>query len=263
MIDLHCHILPAFDDGAATLQDALAMAEVAFKDGIRQIVASPHLGGVMGYERAYHIAEAVALLNQELKQQGISVEVIGGPEVAVSEDIPKRLDEGYPLTVGGAGKYLLLEPPYQNLPLCTGQVVFELLARGVTPIITHPERALEIQRSPDLLATLAERGALGQITGSSVIGALGPRAKATAETMLRHGLAHFIATDAHSWKARPPVLARAVETARRLLGDQAAHVLVEDNPALVLRGERVPSMPVTIKRRQSGWQAIWRRVRGS
>ena len=263
MIDLHCHILPAFDDGAATLEDALMMAEVAAQDGITQLVASPHLRDDEGYARARLIPEAVTQLNGEIRQRGISLEVLAGAEVHIREDLAQHWEAGELVTIGNRGKYLLVEPPFQNLPMCTAQVVFEFVARGVIPIIAHPERVLELQHDPNILVELIERGALSHITGSSLIGALGPGAQRTAEVMLRHGLAHFIATDAHSWKARPPVMGRAVEAAKKLLGEEKAQALVEEHPARVLRGESVPSSPRRVESRKSLWQSLWGRKRGS
>jgi hypothetical protein len=41
MLDLHCHVLPGVDDGAASLDEALAMARFCVQDGITHVVATP------------------------------------------------------------------------------------------------------------------------------------------------------------------------------------------------------------------------------
>src|SRR5690625_6439687 len=68
MIDIHCHILPETDDGAASLTESLAMAETAANQGIRQIIATPHENGQFTNE-AEAIQTAVQDLNERLKQE--------------------------------------------------------------------------------------------------------------------------------------------------------------------------------------------------
>ncbi len=65
MIDLHCHILPALDDGALDLEDSVEMARQAEQDGIAVVCATPHIRGDHDV-RIEEIAARARSLQQEL-----------------------------------------------------------------------------------------------------------------------------------------------------------------------------------------------------
>jgi protein-tyrosine phosphatase len=260
MIDLHTHILPGFDDGAQTLSEALALARAAESEGISQMVASPHIWDEEALNRTHEIGPAVAALQREIDAAGISLRLIPAAEVPMRDDLIARLDEGLPLTINDDGKYLLLEPPFQQLPMCAEQVAFELLARGVTPIITHPERSLGFRREPEMLYKMVENGALAQVTAGSLTGILGADVEQFARPLLEQGLVQIMSTDAHSPTRRPPLLQSAIAIAAELIGEDAAQRLVRDNPARVLAGEPVPRSPRPIEEapRRSWWSRLVR-----
>ena len=154
MIDIHCHILPAFDDGPRALGESLAMAEIASISGVDTIIATPHVG-IDGNEQAAHrIPESVEALQAAIDDRGLAIRVLPGAEVFPSSAVTRWLDDGCPITLGKNGKYILLDCPLLNVPTGLDQLVFELQARGITPILAHPERVLPIQRRPQLLESL-------------------------------------------------------------------------------------------------------------
>ena len=65
------------------------------------------------------------------------------------------------------------------------------------PVIAHPERYPTFYRHPELVADLADMGALFQVTADSVAGKLGSRIRQFAVELLTDGVADLIATDAH------------------------------------------------------------------
>ena len=108
MIDLHCHILPGVDDGALDMADSLAMARVAAADGIRVVVATPHIR----HDHAVQIAQLPAQvdgLNDAIAGDGIPIEIVGGGEVA--ETALEGLDDEALLSVSLAGRGLILLEP--------------------------------------------------------------------------------------------------------------------------------------------------------
>ncbi|MDD4767680.1 MAG: phosphotransferase [Desulfotomaculaceae bacterium] len=236
MIDIHTHILPALDDGAGSLEESLAMGRLAAADGIRMMVATPHvITGLYPHSRETILA-AVAQLRQAFADNGIPLTILPGAEYRLEPDLPQRLSRGELLTINDGGRYLLVELPADFVPAPTGQVFYELQLQGVTPIIAHPERNTAMARKPALLHELAGRGALVQITGGSLTGRLGPAAAATARTLLQQGCAHFIASDAHSSTKRAPVLSDAVKEAARLTGLDEAQTLTTENPHHAVEG---------------------------
>ncbi|KPJ62739.1 hypothetical protein AMK68_04570 [candidate division KD3-62 bacterium DG_56] len=258
MIDLHTHILPGFDDGARTLAEALAIARVAESEGISCMVASPHILDEEALQRTREIARAVDALQRALDEEGIAVKVVPAAEVQMRDDLVAYLRAGLPLTINSDGRYLLLEPPFQQLPMCAEQLIFELLANGVTPIITHPERSLGFRNQPELLHKMVDNGALSQLTASSLTGMMGPDVRRFSRLMLEHGLAQIMSSDAHSPDRRPPLLRSGVAVAAELIGEEAAQRLVGDNPARVLAGRAVlrEPKPVETAARRSWWSRL-------
>lgn len=200
MIDLHCHVLPGVDDGALDLADSIAMARVGAHDGVTAICATPHIRHDHDVRIAGLPARRAAL-QRALTRAGVAVRVLGGGEV--SETIAERLtdDELRAVTLGAAGRWILLEPRPGPLSASLTETVAHLAARGFRSLIAHPERHL----AEDLFARLADAiaaGALVQATAAHVVG--GPAAAGMHE-LARRGLVHVVASDAHSSHGGRPV----------------------------------------------------------
>jgi len=242
VIDLHTHILPGLDDGSRDIQQSLAMAQVAYNDGIHTIVATPHvLKGVFANSRD-KILSAVALLNQTLKEHNIKVNILPGAEYYLEPDLALSLAQGKLLTLNDKGRYLLVELPSAFIPEYTAQVLYEIQLQGVTPIIAHPERNASVAARPALLQEMVAKGALVQITSASIIGLFGKRVKKTAFSFLKQGLAHLIASDAHRENGRAPMLTPAAQQIKQHFDSSIAELLVIQNPALIIKGEPVQTL---------------------
>ena len=231
MVDIHCHILPAIDDdGPARLEDVLEMARIAVADHIRQIVATPHVKNVVHSPES--IRERVAWFNEELRKEGIGLEILPGAEVSSILNTSILRDH----TLNGTD-YVLLEFPHSHLPQNARQIVFDALMAGLIPIIPHPERNPSVVRRPELLIDLVEAGALVQVTAESLVGGFGPEARACAVHLLKNKVVHALATDAHSPTWRRTVLSGGVQEAAKIIGESAARRLVTTNPAAIIAGK--------------------------
>jgi protein-tyrosine phosphatase len=236
MIDLHSHILPDLDDGVATLAEALALGRMAAADGIRTIAATPHSPASTA-SRRYDpsvIREQVAALNATLAAEAIDLTVIAGTEICYDGDLVERLRSGALLSYG-ASRAVLLELRYDTLPSAIDQALFALQIAGYRVVLAHPERIAAVQRDPNVLLPLIERGTLMQLTAEALTGQQGQRLQAAAETLLTHGMAHVLASDAHGVPPRrAPILSAARDRAVALLGPSAA-ALVTTTPAAILQ----------------------------
>jgi protein-tyrosine phosphatase len=256
MIDLHSHILFDLDDGALTLAESLAMAEIAARDGTQVIAATPHGPGSSAcrFYDPTEIRARVAKLNAALAAEHIPLEVVAGTEICYGAGVIERLKRGELLTYGDS-KSILLELAQNTLPPGLNNVIFNLQVAGFRIVLAHPERIVEVQQNPNLLLPLIERGVLMQITADALVGGQGERLRGTAETLLTHGMAHLIASDTHGVAPRrTPRLAPARERAAALVGADAAAALVAATPAAVLHGQpiRIPT-PRPVERARKGW----------
>lgn len=235
MIDLHSHVLPGLDDGAADLDEAVAICRAAAADGIEVLAATPHV------RRDYPTTP-------EQMEQGLAavraaadglVRLVRGGEIDIGE-LDRPRDELARFALAGNPRYLLVETPYAGWPLDLPEKLFRLRTEGITPVLAHPERNSEVQQRPELLEPIVLGGTLVQLTAASVDGRIGGRAQACAATLLRRNFAHLLASDAHAPNLREIGLRAAAEA----LDDEAlARWLTTDVPRAILEDERLPPRP--------------------
>jgi protein-tyrosine phosphatase len=242
MIDIHAHILPGVDDGAKNLEQSLQMARMAVEDGITVMVATPHLfKGRNIYPSQLNtkeiILQQVAKLRQHLYEEKIPLEIIPGCDFPLSFESLKFLDDGRALTINDANRYLLLELPDTSFPPGIEEICYHLKSKGITPIITHPERHMIIQEMPYKLKRLIDLGCLAQMTGNSLTGWFGRGVKKLSRQFVKLGYIHLLATDAHDPKRRPPLLSEAVTELSHLVGEKRALAMVNDIPGKIIAGE--------------------------
>jgi protein-tyrosine phosphatase len=257
-VDIHCHILPSIDDGAADEQTALAMARMAASDGMTTIIATPHQLGNSSANRGDDIRARVRELQALLASEQIDLTVLPGADVRIEEGMLAGLRSGDVLTLGDHGRHVLLELPHElYFPL--DPVLSRLQRCGIVGILSHPERNDELLHAANgiaLLAQLVDRGCLLQVTAGSLLGSFGPACQQFAEELLAEGLVHFLATDAHGLRSRRPLLGKACERAADLVGTGAARQICCENPRRVAEGVGVPSGRTRAVARRGGWRRL-------
>lgn len=263
MVDLHGHLLPGIDDGARDLEQALNMARLAVADGIVISVLTPHhLNGVYN-NPAQHVREHCATLRQALREHGIPLDVRPGAECHLVPELPSALAKGTALTIADRKRSVLVELPVHTVPLGATSILEDILAMGLQPIIAHPERNGELIEGSEKLREWVEMGCLAQVTAQSCTGRFGPQVQEAARRMVRAGLIHVMASDAHRDRRRVPALRSARETVAQWTSHEVATLLTEDLPRALVDGQ-----PVDIERlrhsllsRQRGWANWLRRLR--
>lgn len=253
-VDIHCHLLPGIDDGARSMDDALAMARMAVDDGIGTIICTPHQLGNFGHNCGNDIRRRVLELQATLDQARLPLHVLAGADVRIESDMLQRIESGEVLTLGDRGRHVLLELPHElYLPL--EPVLAELVGARMVGILSHPERNEGILRNPSVLAPLVDSGCLMQITAGSLVGTMGPACREMCERMLADGLVHFVATDAHSPKSRRPLIKRAYERVAELTDATTALDLCFTNPQCVAEGRAVCAGRRRVVRPKRRWFA--------
>jgi protein-tyrosine phosphatase len=238
MIDLHSHILPGIDDGARALEDSLDIARAAVRDGIVTIAGTPHVRDDWP-TAAGLMEERVAELRAELVLAGIPLDVRTGGEIALDWLTRLAPEELRRFGLGGT-RYLLVETPYHGWPRDLPDQLYSLQDLGFAPVLAHPERNADVAARPELLVPLVEEGVVIQVTAASVDGRIGRRASECARLLIRRGLVHLLASDAHHASVREVGMADA---AKRVGDPGLARWLTREVPAAILANAEIPLRP--------------------
>ncbi|HEY0161368.1 MAG TPA: CpsB/CapC family capsule biosynthesis tyrosine phosphatase [Edaphobacter sp.] len=239
MIDIHHHLLWDQDDGAKTLELSLDMARIAAEDGITHIACTPHSNGFYEYD-PIAIQSKIDYLQDLLKQEEIPITLGRGCDFHTSYDnIQLAHEEPRRFSLNG-GAYLLVELPDHALPPTINEVFYQLQIDGLTPILTHPERNLTLQKDMSRIKEWLRTGVLVQVTANSVTGRMGKTAQRLAHELLSKNWVHFLATDAHNDTSRPPKMREAMEIVAERYGSDYAHMLCVSNPLAAFMDKPLP-----------------------
>jgi len=233
MIDLHCHILPGIDDGAADFDIAIEMARIAVTNGVTVQACTPHIFPGVFDNSGPQIRLAVQELQNCLDEHEIPLRLVTGADAHVVPNMVDGLRSGAILSLADT-RYVLVEPPHHVAPPRIEYLFFELLTAGYVPILTHPERLTWIETRFETFVQLFDAGVWMQITSGSVTGAFGRRPLYWSERMLNEGMVHILASDAHGARRRRPDLAEGRAAAAKWLGEAEAEQLVFGRPRAIL-----------------------------
>ena len=229
--DLHCHLLPKLDEGAATLEEAVKMLQIASQDGIAGVVATPHILTGLYNNTKEIINRAISELTKVVNH----VPIYTGAEIRIDRDLAARVaNDELPLI--NNKRFMLLELPAYVIPpiLQLENIVKSLKENQITPIFAHPERNLPIMRDLSIMEKLMRCGAHFQVTSTSLCD---PDLRELALKMIKKGYVHVVATDAHDTLKRPPILSVAYEIISRKVDKDAANRLFMHNPLKIIQGE--------------------------
>jgi len=253
MVDLHCHLLPLVDDGPASVEQALSLAEQAANEGITRIIATPHLFHPQFETTDVDVRLTVAELNVLLKQRNIPITVYPGHEVRLTGELIEEVKTGVALSLADS-RYLLVEFPSTGIPSYARQVFAELISDGYIPVIAHPEKNKAIIQNPTLLFDLVSNGAISQVTCASLIGKYGKDVQRFAVALLENGLSHLVASDAHHLEKRPFYWSECRKFLAQELEGWLYDEIYENNEAVLLNQLVAINPPNLVEK---NWKGQW------
>jgi len=262
MVDIHSHLLPDYDDGPPTLDDTRRMLELAEATGTREIVATPHILDQGDYLRKEEILEKFARVQEAARRDGRKLRIYLGGEIFLFPGV--KLDQVFS-TLNNNGKYALVEFGMRQIPEFVPRLLFDWIMDGYFPILAHPERYLPVMRNPNYAYKFAQMGVALQLNAGSLLGVFGETVKEVAYTLIRHNLAHIIASDGHNTGSRSISLGEVRDLVTDEFGAETARILLEENPRRALRGEPLlKEEPIPIEnfsQKPTRWQLIKKRFR--
>lgn len=244
LVDLHCHCLPGLDDGPGTMDQALALCGALVADGITAVVATPHqLGRYEGASDGQLVRDTVSKLRDQLSGAGIPLDVAAGAVVRLDERLPQLLASDQVLALPDGGDHLLLELP-RSIYIEPAPLIRAMYVRGMSVIISEPERNGHATRHPERLVRWIREGASIQINAGSLCGEYGQVSEQAAWHWLSTGVATLVATGAHGSHYRPPRMSQALQLIEQRLGLDVARAVCLENPMRVVfqRGSVEPRM---------------------
>lgn len=235
-IDLHCHILPGIDDGADSMQETLLMLRQAKEAGYSQIIATPHHHIHRGMATPEKIREVLNEVQRCSDAEGLGILLHGGNELYYSHGLAEDISAGNVMTLADS-RYVLLEfstgVTYKELR----QSVLEIQQAGYFPILAHIERYECVVDEPDYAGELYDMGVYIQINAGSIIGDCGRKVKKYTGRLLKEGLVHFVATDAHDAAKRSMNVTACIRYLEKKAGSTLTGRYLTENAEAVLANE--------------------------
>lgn len=238
ILDLHTHILPGVDDGAANLSDALQMLRNAAASDVQALVVTPHCN-VPGVSENYLTPELIArfsVLCRAAEEAGIPIRLMLGTEVRVTAQLPRLLQRGMIPTLNGS-RYVLTEFPHGGSRQTYLAALEGILDAGFVPLVAHPERHSALCREPGMVERWLDMGCHIQLTAGSILGKFGPDAAAAAQYLLGRDLVACVASDAHGTRLRTNYLSDIYTHLQLHYSKDYAQALLWDNPWRICRDE--------------------------
>jgi protein-tyrosine phosphatase len=250
LVDFHNHLIPGVDDGAADDAEARAGLDALWAQGVRAVVATPHVDGSLTHRQEELERRLLELDEGWRRLRDAAVPLY--PELVLKRGAEVMLDTPHPdlsderLRLAG-GQYVLVEYPFMMVPPQSSRVLDHIVAAGHIPIIAHPERYVNVTPSSVLPQEWRDHRALLQINAGSITGRYGPQARANALSLLQRGLADFMCSDYHARGV--PETRSAYAALTELEAVQHAELLLKVNPRRMLDGALpIPVPPLSIER---------------
>lgn len=235
-VDLHCHILPALDDGAKDMEKTREMLQIAYEEGIREIITTPHNFASKKSASVEQIKETIAEVEKQMEQWSFRIKLHPGNEIYYRSEVPDLLEEGQIATLAGS-KYVLVEfdPMTEYSYLRNG--ILKLSSYGYIPILAHTERYECLWKKKEKLQRVKDHGGLIQVNASSFQGGMFDEMAKRARYLMKNELLDFVGTDAHSTGRRSPRMKETAAYLYKKLGNKKADKILVHNPRAVIDGE--------------------------
>ncbi len=194
-IDIHSHILPGIDDGAATIEASIRLIKGLQGFGVAQFIATPHIISHVWDNTHEQILAKAANTVLELEKRSCTIPLRAATEYMMDDNFVKLFKSSELLTL--KDNYVLVEMSYINAPIQLYSIIFDLQVAGYIPILAHPERYLFYHKNFDEYKKLKRSGCLFQLNLLAIVGYYGNEIMKIAEELLLKGMYDYVGSDVH------------------------------------------------------------------
>lgn len=257
LADLHNHFVPGVDDGARTVDEAIAALRELFKAGVARVATTPHLSASRASgPRRYEIQESFDKLRAAVDEMIPDLTLTLAFEVRLDDPDAELGDRA----LGLSARHLLVEFSMLTMPAYSIEILDSAARQAWVPVLAHPERYAGIESRYELIERWRAAGAVMCINAGSLWGRYGREAEFVARRMLADGLVDMIGSDHHAKPGRSETVRHAWDWLARMGHDEAAALLLSENPNAVLDGkDPLPVPPVDLG---EGWAERLKRIVG-
>lgn len=236
MIDIHSHIIPNVDDGARSVEETFNILKEAQEAGFTDVILTSHF--LLNYyeTNAQELIFWKEKLQEVLKKQGTKINLHSGMEIYITNQMEELLENKKILTLANS-RYMLIELPLATNVKYFDYVVYYLEAKGIKPIIAHPERYKCVQKDPDIVEEYIEKGCLIQCNYGSIVNLYGREAEKTIKTLLKKNQVHFLGSDVHRENGTYLIILDVIKKIRKIIGENKINELTTINPKKILQNE--------------------------
>ena len=238
MIDFHTHILPNIDDGSRSIEETFNLIKEAKEAGFEGIILTSH------YIENYYETNVperdvwVKAISENLQAKGIDTNLYLGNEIYISNNMMELLEQGKASTINNSC-YVLFELPLNAEPLNLYDAIYSLQENKLIPVLAHPERYSFVQKEPELIYDLIQKGCLMQANYGSIIGQYGVKAEYIVKKLFENNMIHFLGSDVHRQNSIYPKISFAIEQIKAIIGEEKLEELTTINPQLVLDNKKI------------------------
>ena len=238
MIDIHTHILPNVDDGSKSIDETFELLNEAKKAGFDTIISTSH------YIEDYYnvnVSEREVWINaisEILKKENNDLKLYLGNEVYLTENIMELLETGKATTINKS-RYILFEFPMNTKPMNMYDIIYDMLQNKLIPILAHPERYSFVQKEPEIIYDLIQKGVLMQANYGSIIGRYGEKAQLMVRKFFENNMIHFLGSDVHKKNTIYPRITQALNEIKDIIGKEKLNELTTINPNMVLEDRKI------------------------
>lgn len=236
-IDMHCHILPEVDDGAQSMEETRRMLGMAYREGVRYIIATPHHHPGRGRAEPEELRRQLRKVREEAAKISDRLKVFLGTEIYFGQDVPDKLKENKVLTINRT-RYVLVEFSPSDSFEYIHRGIQLIQMKGYIVILAHVERYDCLREEFENVEYLDEMGVLIQVNTGSITGRGGRKLRKFVKELLERELVFCVGTDAHDSGKRAPHMKKAAEYVKKKYGEDYARRIFFSNAAEMLREKK-------------------------